>query len=72
MELSCFLWVECSSESRDSAVNIATAYGLDDQGVGSSSPGRVKNFLFSTHHPDRLWGPPNLLSNVYQGTFPRA
>jgi hypothetical protein len=30
---------------RDSAVGIATGYGLDDR---SSSPGRVKNLLFST------------------------
>jgi hypothetical protein len=27
--------------SRDSSVGIATGYGLDDQGGGSSSPGRV-------------------------------
>jgi hypothetical protein len=37
--------------SRDSVVGIATGYGLDDWGVGvrvrSSSPGRIKNFLFS-------------------------
>jgi hypothetical protein len=26
---------------------IATGYGLDDQGGGSSSPGRVNNFHFS-------------------------
>jgi hypothetical protein len=32
---------------RDSSVGIATGYGLDDQGDGSSSPGRVKNFHFS-------------------------
>jgi hypothetical protein len=32
------------SRSRDSSVGIATSYGLDDP---SSSPGRVKNFLFS-------------------------
>jgi hypothetical protein len=30
--------------SRNSSVGIATDYGLDDQGAGSSSPGRVKNF----------------------------
>jgi hypothetical protein len=30
--------------SRDSLVGIATGYGLDDQGGGSSSPGRVKKF----------------------------
>jgi hypothetical protein len=33
--------------SRDSSVGIATVYGLDDQGGGSSSPGRVKKFRFS-------------------------
>jgi hypothetical protein len=30
-----------------SSVGIATGYGLDDQGGGSSSPGRVNNFHFS-------------------------
>jgi hypothetical protein len=30
--------------SRDSSVGIATGYGLDDQGGGSSRPGRVKKF----------------------------
>jgi hypothetical protein len=34
-----------TSRSRDSAVGIATGYGLDDRGVLGSSPGRVKNFL---------------------------
>jgi hypothetical protein len=34
--------------SQDSVFGIATGYGLDDRRVGSSSPGRVKNFLFST------------------------
>jgi hypothetical protein len=33
--------------SRGSIVGIATGYGLDDHGVGSSSPGRVNNFLYS-------------------------
>jgi hypothetical protein len=31
----------------DSSVGIATGYGLDDRGGGSSSPGRVKNVHFS-------------------------
>jgi hypothetical protein len=35
------------TRSRDSSVGIATSYGLDEQGSGSSSPGRVKNFHFS-------------------------
>jgi hypothetical protein len=34
--------------SLDNAVRIATGYGLDDKRGRSSSPGRVKNFLFST------------------------
>jgi hypothetical protein len=46
--------------SRDSSVGIATGYGLDDQGGGSSSPGKVKIFTFP-YRPDRLWGPQNLL-----------
>jgi hypothetical protein len=32
----------------DSVVSIATGYWLGDRGVGSSSSGRIKNFLFST------------------------
>jgi hypothetical protein len=33
--------------SRDSSVGIAIGYGLDDQGDGSSSPGKVENVHFS-------------------------
>jgi hypothetical protein len=33
--------------SRDSSVGIATGYGLDNQGGGSSIPVRVNNFHFS-------------------------
>jgi hypothetical protein len=43
--------------SRDSSVGIATGYGLDERGGGSSSPGSVKMFT-SPYRPDRLWGPP--------------
>jgi hypothetical protein len=39
---------EGTTRSRDSVVGRATGYGLDDRGVGVPSPGRVKNFLFST------------------------
>jgi hypothetical protein len=31
----------------DSSVGIATGYGLDDKGGGSSSPNKVNNFYFS-------------------------
>jgi hypothetical protein len=35
------------TKSRDSAVGMATGYGLDDRGVEVPSPSRVKNFHFS-------------------------
>jgi len=31
---------------------------------------RLTNFFSSTPHPERLWGPPSLLSNGYQRLFP--
>jgi hypothetical protein len=37
--------------------------------IGCSSPGRGWEF-FSPPLPDRLWSPPSLLSNRYQGLFP--
>jgi hypothetical protein len=44
----CLLKINMTITSRDSVVDIATAYRLDDQGVWVPSPSRVKNFLFST------------------------
>jgi hypothetical protein len=46
---------------RDSSICIATGYGLYDQGGGSSSPGRVKNFHFSISSRPALG---------YRGSFP--
>ena len=46
-----------SNWSRDSAVGIATRYGLDGRG---SNPGEGE--IFHTC-PERLWGPPSLLYN---------
>jgi hypothetical protein len=50
------------NESRDSSVGIVTGYGLDDQGVGVRVPVGARIFT-SPCGPDRLWGPPSLLSN---------
>jgi hypothetical protein len=57
------------NKSRDSVVGIATGYGLDDRGVGVRVPVGSR-FFSSPCRPDRLWDPPNLLSNGYWGSFP--
>jgi hypothetical protein len=48
--------------SRDSAVGIATGYGLDDWAVGVRVP--VGSRIFTS--------PPNLLYNGYRGSFPEV
>jgi hypothetical protein len=53
------------SGNRDSSVGVATGHGLDDRGAGVRVP--VGSRIFSSRRPDRLWGPPNLLSNGYRG-----
>jgi hypothetical protein len=61
-------------KSRDSVVGIVTGYGLDDKRGRSSSPGRIKNFLFSTSsrlalgptQPPTQWVPETLSPGVKQ------
>jgi hypothetical protein len=57
--------------SRDNSVSIATGYGLDDRGAGVRVPLRSTIFT-SLRRLDRLWGPPNFLSNGYRGLFSRG
>jgi hypothetical protein len=47
-------------QSWDSAVGIATGYGLDDQGVRVQVSVGARTFT-SPCRPDWLWGPPILL-----------
>jgi hypothetical protein len=56
-----------ASKSRDSAVCIATGYGLYDRGVGVRVVVVAARIFTSPCHPDRLWGPPRLLSVGYRG-----
>jgi hypothetical protein len=59
-------WVISNIACRDSAVGIATGYGLDGRGVGVRVP-VGERFFSPPRPPDRLRGPPSLLSNGYWG-----
>jgi hypothetical protein len=54
--------------SRGSVVGIETGCGMDDREVGVRVLVRSR-ILISPYRPDRLWSPPNLLSNGYRGLF---
>jgi hypothetical protein len=61
-----FHLLQPSNRSRDSAFGIATGYGLDDRGVGVRVP-VISRIFSSPRRLERLWGPPNLLSNGFRG-----
>jgi hypothetical protein len=63
----CF-WIQLlCPKSRDSSVGVALGYGLDDRG---SIPGGCWEFFSKPPRPERLGGPPSLLSNGYRVLFP--
>jgi hypothetical protein len=53
----------------DSAIGIATGYGLDDWEVGVRVPAGSRIFT-SPCCPDRLWVPASLISSGQRGLFP--
>jgi hypothetical protein len=47
---------------------ITTGYGLDERRVRVRVP-VASRVVSSPHHPDWLWGPLSLLSNIYLGFY---
>jgi hypothetical protein len=58
------MWTEPGS-----SVSVVSVYRLGDRG---SIPGSDKGFFLWLLYPDKLWGPPSLVSNGYWGSFPEG
>jgi hypothetical protein len=56
--------------SRNSAVGMATGYGLNGRGVGVQVPVGAR-FVSSERRPGWFCDPPSRISNGYRGLFPR-
>jgi hypothetical protein len=56
--------------SRGSSVSIVSDYGLDDWAIEVRYPAEEKGFFLYPLCPEKLWGPPSLLSNRHRGPFP--
>jgi hypothetical protein len=53
-------------------VSISSSYSYSENRDSTKFKIKKKYILFSSPpHPDRLWGPPSLLSNGYRGILPR-
>jgi hypothetical protein len=65
-----FFYSITAAESRDSSVGIATRLRAGRSGFQGSISGGGWEFFSSPPRPERLWGPPSLLFNGYQGHFP--
>jgi hypothetical protein len=68
---SMILWIMKDQWSRGSAVGTATGCPLDGRGVGIRVPVDQRIFT-SSYRPDRVWSPPNLLSNGYRGLLSKG
>jgi hypothetical protein len=61
------MWPYCSWVGAGEVQSVG--YGLVDRAIQVTSPVGATIFVSNLVSPDRLWGPPSLLSNGYRGPF---